>query len=165
MLKKLDKLDDIAKMLKDLGDQNAALKAQLDALKNAQQVLESKVNQPPPPPPPAPPTANEVGKEVARELEAKKEPKFALLGVNVGIDDTGNTTFTGKGRFFAPFGEHFGFQSEAEYLYYKTQREGQFDIGLVDRIGHFQAGLFASFKYADLQVVAPKLAARWAGGP
>ena len=160
VLKKLDKLDDIAKMLKDLGDQNAALKQQLadlkgaqDALKQSQQVLESKVNTPPPPAP-VPPTANEVGKEVARELEAKKEPKFALLGVNVGIDDTGNTTFTGKGRYFSPFGEHFGFQSEAEYLYFKGQREGQFDFGLVDRFTpHLQAGLFASFKYAGLTQV------------
>src|SRR5580704_10274088 len=52
VLKKLDKLDDIAKMLKDLGDQNADLKKQLNDLKAAQQVLESKVNQPPPPGPP-----------------------------------------------------------------------------------------------------------------
>src|ERR1700722_8474742 len=76
VLKKLDRLDDIAKMLKDLGDQNGDLKKQLNDLKAAQQVLESKVNQPPPPAPPAPPTASEVGKEVAKELEAKKEPKF-----------------------------------------------------------------------------------------
>jgi hypothetical protein len=156
VLKRLDKLDDIAKMLKDLGDQNADLKKQLadlkaaqDALKQGQQVLESKVNQPPPPVPP-PPTANEVGKEVAKEIEAKKEPKFQMLGVNVGMDDTGNTTFSGKGRYFSPFGEHFAFQAQAEYLYFKTQREGQFDAGFVDRIGHFQAGLFASFKEADL---------------
>lgn len=152
VLKRLDKLDDIAKMLKDLGDQNADLKKQLADLKAAQQVLESKVNQPPPPAPPAPPTAAEVGNEVAKDLEAKKQPKFTLLGVNVGIDDTGNTTFSGKGRFFAPFGEngHFGFQAEAEYLYFKTDREGQGDIGLVDRIGRFQAGAFASLKWADL---------------
>src|SRR5271169_3667810 len=67
VLKKLDKLDDIAKMLKDLGDQNADLKKQLNDLKSAQQVLESKVNQPPPAPAPAAapgPTAAEVGKEV-----------------------------------------------------------------------------------------------------
>jgi len=151
VLKRLDKLDDIAKMLKDLGDQNAALKAQLDALKSAQQVLESKVNQPPPPPPPAPPTASEVGKEVTKQIAANQQPKFSLLGVNVGMDDTGNTTFSGKGQYFAPFGDHFAFQADAEYLYFKTDREGQFDAGLVDRIGpHFQAGLFGSMKYADL---------------
>jgi hypothetical protein len=51
VLKRLDKLDDIAKMLKDLGDQNADLRKQLadlkaaqDAMKQGQQVLESKVN-------------------------------------------------------------------------------------------------------------------------
>jgi hypothetical protein len=143
VLKKLDKLDDIAKMLKDLGDQNADLKKQLNDLKSAQQVLESKVNQPPPPapaPPPPPPPAP----------EPKKEPKFQMLGMNVGMDDTGNTTFSGKGRYFSPFGDHFAFQAQAEYLYFKTDKEGQFDVGMVDRMGPFQAGLFASFKHADL---------------
>src|ERR1700691_570363 len=132
VLKKLDKLDDIAKMLKDLGDQNADLKKQLadlkaaqDALRQSQQVLESRANQPPPPPPPAPPTANDIGKQVAKEVEAKKEPKFQMLGMNIGMDDTGNTTFSGKGRYFSPFGEHFAFQAQAEYLYFKTDREGQ----------------------------------------
>ncbi len=149
VLKRLDKLDDIAKMLKDLGDQNADLRKQLDALRQAQQVLESKVNQPTTPPP-APPTAAEVGNEVAKALEAKKEPLFSLLGVSVGMDDTGNTTFQGKGRFFAPMGEHFAFQADAEYLYFKTDREGQFDAGIVNREGHIQMGLFASMKYADL---------------
>ncbi len=60
-LKRLDKLDDIQRMLKDLADQNAAMKKELDdlktaqdALKQGQQVLESKANQVPPPPPPGP---------------------------------------------------------------------------------------------------------------
>ncbi len=151
VLKRLDKLDDIAKLLKDLGDQNAALRQQLDALKAQEQVLESKVNQPPPPPPPAPPTANEVGKEVTKQLAATQQPKFSLLGLNVGVDDTGNTTVQGRGQYFAPFAGHFAFQANAEYLYFKTDREGQFDAGIVDRIGpHFQAGLFGSMKYADL---------------
>ncbi len=154
VLKRLDKLDDIAKMLKDLADQNADLKKQLGDLKNAQQVLESKVNQPAAAPaaPSAPaPTAEEVGKEVAKQIEAHKDPRFQLLGVNIGADDTGNTTFTGKGRFFAPMGERFGFQADAEYLYFKNQREGQFDFGLVDRLTpHFQVGLFGSFKHVTL---------------
>ena len=100
VLKRLDKLDDIAKMLKDLGDQNADLKQQLDDLKAAQQVLESKVNQPPPPRRPAA-YRREVGHEVTKEIDGE-EPKFQMLGMNVGMDDTGNTTFTGKGRYFAP---------------------------------------------------------------
>src|ERR1700691_2100207 len=45
VLRRLDKLDDIAKLLQNLADQNAALQKQLDALKQNQQVIESKVNQ------------------------------------------------------------------------------------------------------------------------
>ena len=35
-------------------------------------------------------------------------------------------------------------------MYFNGQREGQFDVGLVDRIGRLQAGLFASFKHVSL---------------
>ena len=73
-----------------------------------------------------------------------------MLGMNVGPTSDGNATFTGKGRYFAPFAEHYGFQSEGEYFYSKGQREGQFDFGLVDRVGNFQAGLFSSFKHVNL---------------
>jgi hypothetical protein len=82
---------------------------------------------------------------------AKKQlPKFQLLGMNVGANSDGNASFTGKGRYFAPFGNNYAFQSEGEYFYSKGQREGQFDFGLVDRINRFQAGLFGSFKHVNL---------------
>ncbi len=152
VLKRLDKLDDIAKMLKDLGDQNADLRKQLadlkaaqDAMKQGQQVLESKVNEAP-----KPPTANEVAAEVTKEIDAKKDPRFQMLSMNVGADDTGNTTFSGKGRYFAPFGPNFAFEAQAEYLYFHTQQEGQFDFGLVDRMGRIQTGLFGSLKHVDI---------------
>ncbi len=148
VLKRLDKLDDIAKMLKDLGDQNADLRKQLadlkaaqDAMKQGQQVLESKVNEAPKPPSAA---------EVAAEVNKNKDPRFQMLSMNVGADNTGNLTFTGKGRYFAPFGDHFAFEAQGEYLYYKTQQEGQFDFGLVDRMGKIQAGLFGSLKHVDI---------------
>ncbi len=148
VLKRLDKLDDIAKMLKDLGDQNADLRKQLadlkaaqDAMKQGQQVLESKVNEAPKPP---------TAEEIATAVDAKKDPRFQMLSMNVGMDDTGNTTFSGKGRYFRPYGPNFAFEAQAEYLYFKTQREGQFDFGLVDRIGNWQTGLFASLKHVDL---------------
>ena len=48
VLKRLDKLDDIAKMLKDLADQNAALRRDIDGLRQNQQALEARVNQPAP---------------------------------------------------------------------------------------------------------------------
>jgi len=147
VLKRLDKLDDIAKLLQGLADQNAQLRRDLDALKQAQQVLESKANQPGPPPPP---TTQQVAQAVAAELDKNKQPKFQLLGVNVGMDQNGDVTATGRGRFFGVFADHYALQAEAEYLYFKGQKEGQFDLGLVDRIGRFQAGLFSSFKTVSL---------------
>jgi len=140
VLKRLDKLDDIARLLKDLADQNAQLKKDLDALKNQQSVLESKVNQPPPAPMAMP----------APAPVKKEDSRFQLLGMNVGGDQDGHVTFTGKGRFFGVFGEHYALQAQAEYLYTHGDKEGQFDLGLVDRIGRVQAGLFASFKNATI---------------
>src|SRR4029077_18651211 len=145
ILKRLDKLDDIAKALQQLVDQNAALRKEVDNLKNQQAALENKVGGMP-----KPLTEQETGQVVEKKLEAARDPRFALLGVNVGSDDRGNITFSGKGRYFAPFKEHFAFQAQGEYLYFKTQREGQFDFGLVDRLGNFQGGLFASFKHVNL---------------
>jgi hypothetical protein len=159
VLKKLDKLDTIEQMLKDLADQNKALRDQLaalkqdqDALKAQQQALAAKADQTATrvAEAPKPPSTDEVAKAVAQELKNAAPPRFQLLGVNVGPTGDGNATFTGKGRFFAPFGDHYGFQSEGEYFYSRGQREGQFDFGLVDRIGNFQAGLFSSLKHVNL---------------
>ncbi len=150
VLKRLDKLDDIAKMLKDLADQNAALRKDLDAMQQNQKALEARLNQPAPQPP-APPSATEVATAVKSQLDAEKTPKFQLLGANVGADGNGGVTFTGRGRFFDTIGTRFGFEAQGEYYYVKGQREGQADFGLVDRLGrHVQAGLFASFKHVTL---------------
>src|SRR5579864_4046736 len=152
VLHRLDKLDEIEQLLKNLADQNAALQKQLaelkgdqDRLRQNQQNLESQVTNLP-----KPPTTSDVASAVTTEIEKKKDPRFELLGMNVGADQSGDITFTGKGRYFAPFGPNYAFQSEGEYFYNKGQREGQFDFGLVDRISRFQAGLFASFKHAYL---------------
>lgn len=145
ILKRLDKLDDIARMLQQLMDQNANLRKEVEDLKNRQAALEGKVAAPPAPAQPAVTQATQPPAPPAHG-----ESRFSLLGMNAGSDDRGNFTFTGKGRFFAPFDDHFAVQAEAEYLYFKTQREGQFDLGLVDRIGNFQGGLFASFKRVNL---------------
>jgi len=142
VLKRLDKLDDIARLLKDLADQNAQLKKDIADLKNNQAVLESKVNQPPPP--------SVMPSATAPPAVKRADQRFQLMGVNVGGDQDGHVTFTGKGRFFGVFGEHYAVQAQAEYMYTHGDKEGQFDIGLVDRIGRMQAGLFASFKNATL---------------
>ncbi len=42
-------------------------------------------------------------------------------------------------------------QAQGEYLYYPDRKEGQFDIGLVNRWGAIQAGAFASFKYINFR--------------
>ncbi len=95
------------------------------------------------------PTAAEVAQAVKKELDTSK-PRFELLGMNVGPTSNGDATFTANGRYFAPFADHYGFQSQGEYFYSRGEREGQFDMGLVDRLGRFQAGLFSSFKHVNL---------------
>ena len=152
VLKRLDKLDDIARMLQQLLDENANLRKEVGDLKNRQAALEGKITAPPTPAP-APAQLPPATQQSAPTLPAPpshRESRFALLGVNLGSDDMGNITFSGKGRYFAPFADHFAFQAQAEYLYFNTQREGQLDFGLLDRIGNFQGGLFASFKHVNL---------------
>ena len=86
----------------------------------------------------------------------KHNKKFSLLGVNVGPTRGGRTrsgdfTFSGRGRFFSPFGGDgtHAVQAQGEYMYYPGRQEGQFDIGLVNRWGNLQAGAFGSFKYIN----------------
>ena len=149
VLKRLDKLDAIERMLMDLADQNKKLADEVARLRQNQDAMAGRI-QPPPPAPPAPPTTSEVATAVTDAMAKKQLPKFQLLGMNVGANSDGNASFTGKGRYFAPFGNNYAFQSEGEYFYSKGQREGQFDFGLVDRINRFQAGLFGSFKHVNL---------------
>jgi len=150
VLKRLDKLDAIERMLMDLADQNKKLADEVARLRANQDTLAGRVNQPPPAPPAPPPTTAEVAQAVTDAIDKKTPPKFQLLGMNAGADNNGDLTFTGKGRYFAPFGNNYAFQSEGEYFYTHGQREGQFDMGLVDRVGRFQAGLFSSFKHVNL---------------
>lgn len=151
ILKRLDKLDDIARMLKDLADQNAALKQEVATLKDNQQNLQNQItNAPKPPEPVPPPSADDIANKVQANLDKKAEPKFELLGVNVGPDGNGNATASGRARYFAPLNPNFALQVQGEYMYFRGQREAQLDLGMVDRIGRFQAGLFGSVKNVDL---------------
>jgi hypothetical protein len=145
ILKRLDKLDDIAKMLRDMADQNAGLRRELDNLKQQQQALQNQVNGAP-----KPMTPEQTSSVMKEELAKSRESRFALLGMNVGEDSYKHVTFSGRARYFAPFKEHFAIQAQGEYLYFDQAREGQFDLGIVDRIANFQAGLFGSFKHVDL---------------
>ena len=149
ILKRLDRLDEIAKMLKDMADQNASLRKEVDDLKAqqaaSQSALQSQINALP-----KPLSEEQTSQLVDTRLEKFRDPRFSLLGLNVGSDDQRNLTFSGRGRFFAPFKDHVAIQAQGEYMYFKAMKEGQFDLGLVDRIGNFQGGLFTSFKHVSL---------------
>jgi hypothetical protein len=146
ILKRLDKLDEIAQMLKDLAAQNANLKQQVADMQQKQSDLENQVKGTP-----KPLTENQTASAVSKSIEENREKHFSLLGVNVG-GDTYNKDFTFniKGRYFAPFKDHYAFEAQGEYDYYSAWREGEFDFGLVNRLNAFQMGAFASFKHVNL---------------
>jgi hypothetical protein len=146
ILKRLDRLDEIAKMLKDMAEQNAALRKEVDNLKQQQAALDQRVSGLP-----KPLNEEQTAAVVQERLEKNREPRFALLGLNLGADSWQHVTFTGRARYFAPFKEHFALQAQGEYMYFHEAREGQFDIGLVSRLGRFQGGLFSSFKHVTLR--------------
>ena len=141
----LARLDKITKLLEDLKGENADLKSRVAKLEGETQAIDTTVNNLP-----KPLSSAETSNIVDARLDKFRDPRFSLLGLNVGADDLGHVTFTGSGRFFAPFKDHFAIQMQGEYLYYKTQKEAQLDFGLVNRLGNFQGGLFGSFKNVSL---------------
>lgn len=150
----LKRLDDIAKMLGGLKDENAALRRELDGLKQTaatkpavetavQQALAAQ---------PKPPAMDEVARAVDAAMEKDREPRFAILGMNVGADNRKNLTFQGRARYFAPFREKFAVQAQGEYFYFRDRSEAQFDAGLVSRFTRrAQAGMFSSFKHVQMR--------------
>jgi hypothetical protein len=173
VLKRLDKLDEILKQLRDLAAQNAALKKDIDELKARPGGVgggpgaagaAGAAGQPgqmaggtgtPGAGGTGGPGAGTGSRNSSSDIHSSSGngfgDKFSLLGLNVGADSEGKTTFSGRGRFFSPMGDNFAVQAQAEYLYFKTQKEGQFDLGLVHRIGRFQGGLFSSFKHVNIR--------------
>jgi hypothetical protein len=154
ILKRLDKLDDILAALRDLKGENDRLKGQVAELQNQEKSLEDKVNGTPKPLTKAETTAiaEQAGTDALNEAQNRNK-KFSLLGLDIGPTlgnrPNGDVTIQGRGQFFSPFGGSgtHAVQAEAEYLRYPGEQEGQFDIGLVNRWDHLQAGLFSSFKY------------------
>jgi hypothetical protein len=152
ILKKLDKLDDIARMLGQLQDENKNLRADLDKLKGQQQQQQAAVESIP-----KPATQEQVQKAVAGEIQKAEErahaanPRFTILGANAGVDQDRHMTMQGRARYFAPFGDKYAVQAQGEYFYFKDRQEGQFDLGLVDRFTkRGQFGLFSSFKHVEI---------------
>ena len=146
ILKRLDKLDEIEQLLKDLAAQNANLKQQVADLQQKQQDLQNQVNGAP-----KPPTPEQTASAVEKKIEEHRESRFSLLGLNVGGDTYNKSfAFNASGRYFAPFDEHFAFEAQGEYDYYSAWREGELDFGLVNRLDNFQLGAFTSFKEVSL---------------
>lgn len=152
ILKRLDKLDQILGELQGMKSAHDALKNEVDNLKGQMAGLPTKKD-----------TENiaraqgDITAERAVEEAQRRNKKFSLLALNIGPTlgnrNSGDFTFSGKGRFFSPFGGdgRRAVQAEAEYMYYPERQEGQFDIGLVNRWSNVQMGLFSSFKYVNFR--------------
>ena len=156
VLKKADK-DEILGMLRGLSEQNGQLKQDVSglrqdsvALKEAQAGVQQQVAQLPKPPERAE-LAQMMEATAQKALEQARPKRFQVLELNLGPDRTGNLSVTGRARFFTPFGEGHALQAQGEYLRYADRQEGQFDVGLLDRRGSFQGGLFSSFKRVQLK--------------
>jgi hypothetical protein len=158
ILKRLDKLDDILAGLKNLQGENDKLQGQLNDLRNQHNALRDQVAGLPKPLTQSE-TQNIAHTEAIGAVDEaqRRNKKFALLGLNMGPTfgpaRSGDFTFNGSARFFSPFGGDGtrAVQAQGEYMYYPGRKEGQFDIGLVQRFGNLQAGGFASFKWLEMK--------------
>jgi hypothetical protein len=155
ILKRLDKLDEIANMLQKIAGENEALRRDLGSLQKAHDALDQYVKGLP-----KPLTASETSQIVdtrtAEQIERARMPRFSIVGLNAGADQSGNLTFTGRGRYFMPFKEQFAVQLQGEYMYFRDRQEGQFDFGLVNRFAQrAQAGFFGSLKHVNFSGHSP----------
>jgi hypothetical protein len=139
ILKRLDRLDEIAAMLQKL----TGLEGRIQALEKQNQALQDALGQRP-----TSAQVSEITSKTATEaLERERLPRYNTLNANIGGDSNGNVTFTGRGRYFHPFRERFAFQAQGEYMYFRDRQEGEIDFGFVNRFStRVQAGLFSSFK-------------------
>ncbi len=158
ILKRLDKLDDILAALKNLQGENDKLQGQLNDLRNQHNALRDQVaNLPKPLTQQETQTIAHTEAIGAVDEAQKRNKKFSLVGLNIGPTfgprRTGDFTFSGRGQFFSPFGGDGkrAVQAQGEFMYYPGRKEGQFDIGLVNRFGNLQAGAFGSFKFLEMR--------------
>ena len=158
ILKRLDKLDDILAALKTLQGDNDRLKSEVADLRNQHNQLRDQVAALPKP-------LSEQQTQTIAHTEAigavdeaqRRNKKFSLVGLNIGPafgpGRGGDFTFSGRGQFFSPFGGDGmrAVQAQGEFMYYPGRKEGQFDVGLVNRWKNIQAGAFGSFKWIDFR--------------
>ena len=153
ILKEMKKLDRILAVLEDLKDQyqkledkHQSLKADFDKLKQAQQVLGTEVAAAP-----KPVTEGRVRQMIGEETP-KPSDKFARYNLMAGpASPDGNLTVGAQGQVFLPFGGRHAVQAQGDFRHGFRRNEGQFDLGIVNRFGPMQAGVFSSFKYVKFQ--------------
>jgi len=155
ILRRLDRLDQIADLLQKLAGNDEQLRRELGDLRKQHEALDQYVKALPKPLTAAE-TSQIVDTRTSEQIEKARMPRFSLANANVGADANGELTFTGRGRLFVPFKEQFAIQMQGEYMYFKDRQEGQADIGLVNRFStRAQAGMFASFKNVNFSGRSP----------
>ena len=82
---------------------------------------------------------------------SKNEPKFQAMGVNVGAGFERQRHRTGQRPLLRRVRRTLRVPGAGRVYLYSEDKEGQLDLGLVDRMGRFQAGVFSSFKYVSLE--------------
>ena len=153
ILKEMKKLDQILAALEELKgqyqrlkDENQSLKDDFDKLKQAQQVLGTEVAAAP-----EPVTEGRVRQMIGEETPKPSE-KYARYNLMTGpASPGGNLNVGARGQVFLPFAEHHALQAQGEYVHSFRRNEGQFDLGIVNRFGPMQAGVFSSFKYVKFE--------------
>src|SRR4051794_16463477 len=150
ILRRLDRLDQIADLLQKLAASVAAnndqLRNDLGNLRKEHEALDQYVKSLPKPLTAAE-TSQIVDTRTSEQIEKARMPRFSIANANIGADQSGELTFSGRGRLFMPFKEQFAIQMQGEYMYFRDRQEGQADIGLVNRFTtRGQVGIFSSFK-------------------
>ena len=142
IFKELEKLDTILAALENLKGENQGLKDEIDKLKQAQSGLKDEMAAAS-----KPATETQVRK-IIREETPKPSNKFARYNLLAGPDTyKGNLSVNGSGQVFLPFAKNHAVQAQGEYMHNFQRDEGQVDLGIVNRFGPMQAGVFSSFKY------------------
>jgi len=162
ILKRLDKLDDILAALKGLQGENDRLKSELADQRNQLNALKDQVGGLPKAvtEPQAQAIVSKSEPEIVSKIEEDQKARnhsIANVGINVGPafgngrPNDSHITASAHGMFFTPFGadQNYAVQAQGQYNYFPGFQEGQFDLGLVDRVGSVQAGAFSSFKYIN----------------
>jgi hypothetical protein len=161
ILKRLDRLDDILAALNNLKGENDNLKTQIADLRTQQGSLRDQVNGIKPLTDKQ--TADVIRKEAndaamgALDEATRRNQKFSNVSINVGPNlgkaKGGDASVNARGQFFSPFGGSgtSAVQAQGEFFYNSGfSSEGQFDLGLIHRMGPVQAGIFGSVKYLSL---------------